>query len=102
MLLYNAKLCTVQMPRLVRRHLFKSALRDGHQAGTECLGFYAQTANHVANLHLLKLVTPFPLLVHVTPNLSDSPARIFKYVVCGRQVDTKLLLSDGNTQEALK
>ena len=55
-------------------HLLKSALCDGYQAGSEGLGLNTQTANHIANLHLLKLIAPLTLLVHITSDLPDCPA----------------------------
>ena len=57
-----------------RVHLLKSALCDGYQAGSEGLGLNTQTADHIANLHLLKLIAPFALLVHITSDLPDRPA----------------------------
>ena len=60
-------------------HLFQSTLRDRNQASPECFGFHAQAAHHIPNLHLLKLIAPFPLLVHVTPDFPDSPARIYAH-----------------------
>jgi len=55
-------------------HLLQCALSDGYKAGPESLRLHAQATHHIANLHLLKLIAPFTLLVHVTANLADCPA----------------------------
>ena len=59
------KACTI--------HLLQGVLCDGNQTGPQGLRLNAQAPHHIANLHLLKLITPLTLLVHVTADLTDCP-----------------------------
>ena len=59
------------MQKVSRADLLQGALSDRNQTGPQCLGLDTQAAYDIANLHLLKLVAPLTLFVHVTAYLTN-------------------------------
>ena len=56
-------------------HLVQGPGCDGDQAVAQSLGLHIEAAHNVAYLHLIQLVTPLTLLVHVTPDFTHRPAK---------------------------